>query len=608
MSADDRDLTGQLEIMKRRLEAGGMSRRQVLKVAASAAGTAMAGAAAIAPRGAEAVGGARARRMNALAQTTGEEQVFYNPNINDNPSSFDWNLNLYCNAEVETFAGLLTFNENLEAVGDWAETFTANEDASVWTFSIRPNNTGWSDGTPVTANDFVWSFRRQLDPANGAAYAGFLFDIKYAEQLNTQTPVDDAADPLNGTIPTVEDIGVVALDDWTLEVTCAGPRAYFPQVVAYIAAYPSPQWMVEEYGDRWALGQDIPIVSNGPFKVDNWEYDVKIELSKNEGYWDAERIRLATVVDPIYPAAQNVLLYEEGSGDQRLDWTTLSAADYSRFQEDAELSQQIQPYVYPGIWMLLPQVTVEPFNDLQVRQALSHAIDRSRLETLTNGLVTPAWCMVPAGVFGFLDDPSLQEVQNFDPALAMEMLQGTPYEGGEGWPEVTMYMRADEEIYNADIMANDLVAQLQENIGLEISIQTVPQSNFSEQLFENTWPLVFIRWWYDYPDPNNGYGDMFYSRKASGKRQAWSNDEFDDLVNAGRAEPDTAKRLDVYLQAETVIQQDVGYMPLVYRQDQNVFKPWVRGVPVNNNGYAVPNGNIFVRMLTKAYVEGRPAE
>ncbi|MGH2560719.1 MAG: hypothetical protein ACRDJH_16765, partial [Thermomicrobiales bacterium] len=138
--------------------------------------------------------------------------------------------------------------------------------------------------------------------------------------------------------------------------------------------------------------------------------------------------------------------------------------------------------------------------------------------------------------------------------------------------------------------------------------QTIPQSNFSEQLFQNEWPLVFIRWWYDYPDPNNGYGDMFYSRKASGKRQAWSNDEFDDLVNAGKAEPDQAKRLDIYLQVEKVIQEDVGYMPLVYRQDMNVFKPWIKGVAVNQNGYTVPDGNIYVRMLTKAYIEGRPAE
>jgi oligopeptide transport system substrate-binding protein len=166
-------------------------------------------------------------------------------------------------------------------------------------------------------------------------------------------------------------------------------------------------------------------------------------------------------------------------------------------------------------------------------------------------------------------------------------------------------MRANEEIYNANIMAADIADQLQQNLNMTVSIQEVPQSNFSEQLFENEWQLIFIRWWYDYPDPNNGYGDMFYSRKASGKRQAYSSDAFDDLVEQGKAEPDPEKRLAIYRQAEEVIQTDVGYMPLVYRVDNYVFKPWVKGVAVNQFGQAVPDGNIYVRMLTKVSVEGR---
>jgi ABC-type oligopeptide transport system substrate-binding subunit len=168
-----------------------------------------------------------------------------------------------------------------------------------------------------------------------------------------------------------------------------------------------------------------------------------------------------------------------------------------------------------------------------------------------------------------------------------------------------MWMRANEEIYNAGIMAADIVDQLRTNLNMDVAIQEVPQSNFSEQLFENEWQLIFIRWWMDYPDPNNVYGDMFYSRKSSGKRQAYSSDVFDDLVEQGKAEPDPAKRLEIYRQAEEVIQTDVGYIPLVYRVDNYVFKPWVKGLPVNNFGQAVPDGNIYVRMLTKVSVEGR---
>lgn len=594
-------LEKQLEIMKERLLTAGMNRRDVMKVAAAAAagaGLSVAGA-----KGVGAAGGASRYAMQKFQDT--DEQVIYHYGIAFNPTSFDFNLDLYCGAEETVWAGVVTFDENLNAVGDWAETFAPNEDASVWTFNIRPNNTGWSDGHPVTAHDFVWSWTRQLDPASAAPYAGFLFDIKYAEAFNQQTEYAVEGDPLQGKIPTAEDLGVKAIDDWTLEVTCEGPRGFLPQVLGYTASVPSPRWMVEEHGAQWALGGDIPIVSNGPFKVDNWEYDVKIEMSKNPGFWDAANIKMERVVCPITPAANAVLAFEEGSGDARLDWTPLSGADYQRYLDDPELSTQLSPYVYPGLWMFVPSNGIPPFDKLEVRKAVSHAIDRERLVTITNGLVTPAFCMVPQGVFGYLDDPSLPEIQKYDPEAAIAALAGTEFEGGQNWPEITMWMRANEEIYNADVMANDIADQLQQSLNMTVSIQPVPFDNFSPQLYENIWQLVFIRWWLDYPDPNNTYGDMFYSRKASGKRQAWSNDQFDDLVIAGKSEADPAARLGIYLEAEKVIQEDVGYMPLAFRLDQYVFKPWVKGIPVNAQSYQVPDGNIFIGMNRVTYIEGR---
>lgn len=549
-------------------------------------------------------GVAAAPRRAVRRQELGPDEVFYHFSLFDDPVSFDWNLNLYCNAEVEMASGLLTFDPDLNAIADWAETFTPNDDASVWTFNIRPDNIGWTNGTdtrPVTAQDFVYSWERQLNPANAAAYAGFLFDIKNAEKYNLAEEEIAA-----------EDLGMKALDEWTLEVTMEGPRAYFPQVVGYQASVPSPQWAVEEYGvDEWASG-NVPMWCNGPYKVDTWEHDVVVELSPNEGHWNFENLGFKKVYDPIVPAASAVLTYERGEGIQQLDWVNIPAADLTRYQDDPELAEQLKKYVYPGIWMLVPSNNQEPFqNDevgLKVRRALSHAVDRSRIVELTNGLSTEAYGMVPTGVFGYLDDPEIAEIQKFDPALAMEQLVGTPYEGGQNWPEITMHMRGQEEVYNADLMANDIVAQLQENLGMNVNIQVWPEASWRPELFKNEFQLVWIRWWYDYPDPNNGYGDMFYSQKASGKRQAWSNAEFDDLVNEGKAVADPEARLEVYRQAEKIIQDDVGYMPVVYRVDQYAFKPWVKDVAVNRQGFTVPFGNIYVRMLSDARVEGRPEE
>jgi ABC-type oligopeptide transport system substrate-binding subunit len=382
--------------------------------------------------------------------------------------------------------------------------------------------------------------------------------------------------------------------------------------VGYQAAVPAPQWAVEEYGsDEWASG-NVPLWVNGPFMLDRWEHDVVVELSPNPGHWNFENLHLQKVYDPIIPADATVLSYERGEGDQRLDWVLVPASDLTRFQEDPELAEQLKRYVYPGIWMLVPSNGQEPFqNDeagLQVRRALSHAIDRSRLVELTNGLTIEATGMVPTGVFGYLDDPEISAIQAFDPAIAMEMLVGTPYEGGQNWPEITMHMLGQEEIYNSDLMANDVVAQLQENLGMNVNIQVWPEASWRPELFKNEFQLVWIRWWYDYPDPNNGYGDMFYSQKASGKRQAWSNAEFDDLVNQAKGEPDPEARLAIYKQAEEIIQGDVGYMPIVYRVDQYAFKPWVKDVAVNRQGFTVPLGNIYSRMLSTVRVEGRPEE
>jgi ABC-type oligopeptide transport system substrate-binding subunit len=592
--------------MKERLLSAGVKRRDVLKIAAAATGAAAIGNSFT---GRVSAGPSSALRARMYQPQGADEQAFYHDGQSDNPTSFDFNLNLYCGAPASSVAGLLTFDENLNAAPDWADRWEPNEDASVWTFYIRPDNTGWSDGTPVTAHDFVYSWARQLDPASGAAYAGFLFDVKNAGAFNTGSPITPTAGATPSATPvasiaTAADLGLKAIDDWTFEVTMEGPRGYFPQVAAYIAATPAPRWQIEEYGDRWAIGE-VPIVSAGPFKVETWDQGVSITLVKNPNYWDADNIALETVYYPIHPGANSVLLFEEGSGMQQVDHTILSAADFTRFSEDPEKAELIKPYVYPGTWWMLPQVTMAPFDQIEVRRALSHAIDRDRLATVTNGLVTPAFCMVPPGVYGYLDDPSLQTIQNFDPAVAMEALVGTEFEGGQNWPEMTMYMRANEEQYNADIMANDIVAQIKENLNWDISIQAIPLTNFTAQLNELKWPLVFIRWFYDYPDPNNGYADAFYSKKSSGKRQAWANETFDDLSDQGKAEADPAARLAIYLEAETVIQEDVGYIPLAYRTDMNVFKPFVKGVPVNSDGYTVPDGNIYVRMLNKITIEGR---
>ena len=589
----------QIELLQKRFATVGVDRRTVMKMVGAAAGAAALGGF---------VGELPGRQPQAAAAPeVTPDTTFYSYELFDDPVSFDWNQNLYCNAQTQVNASVLKFDENLVAQPDWAETFTPNADGSVWTFNIRKDNKGWTDGNPVTAHDFVWSWQRQLLPETAAAYSGFLFDIKNAEKLNTsKVEADGTHTAEDGSKITADDIGAKALDDWTLEVTMEGPRAYFPQVVAYQASVPAPKWAVEKYGaDKWASGE-VPLICNGPFKLDKWQHDVLVECSPNEGYWDYENIKIQRLVTPITPSGTEVLAFEKGEGDARLDWVSIGVDNLKRYTEDPELSKLLKKYVYPGIWMLVPSNGIAPFDKLEVRKSLTHAIDRDRLVTLTQNTTSPAYCMVPPGVYGFLDDPKYAENLKFDPKAAVDALKGTEFEGGKNWPEITLHMRGSEDQYSSSLMANDIVAQLKETLGMDAKIQVWTESSWRPELFKNQFQLVWIRWWSDYPDPNNSYGDMFYSRKSSGKRQAWSNEKFDDLVVEGKGVTDPVARLKVYAEAEDVIQEDVGYIPVVYRQDTYAIKPWVKDVPVNKQGYTVMVGNIYTRLTDRVQVEGRP--
>jgi len=535
---------------------------------------------------------ANAATPEASATTTGTrdaEQVLYDSLRSGDPSSHDFNADLYANGVPQIWAGLLNFDENFTPIPDWAERWEPNDDASMWTFYLRKDNTGFSNGDPVTADTFIYSWQRLLKPETKGAYASILFDIKGAEDIN-----------LNGADPST--LGVRAVDDWTLEVDMVGPRGMFPTIVAYYACVPTHPESAEKGGnftDPAEVGG--PVVSNGPYTLVNWEHDVTCDVVKNPNYWEAGNIALEKVYNRIVPAEQGLLPYEAGD----LDWAVVPGADLPRVQTDAELSTQLQKWVEPLIWKLLPQVTVAPFDDIRVRRALSHAIDRERINTVTNGGGDPAFCLVPPGLFGYLgDDPTIREIQKFDPEMALEQLKGTEYEGGKNWPEITMILRNEANL-NAPVMAEDIAAQLNETLGMDVKIQMMDFQAFRDLLFTNTPQLVFIRWYYDYPDPNNGYFDMFYSNKDSGKRQAWSNQEFDDLCVQGKQEVDLEKRREVYRQAEKIMQDEVAYIPVVYRNAYDVYKPWVKGVPASKQGFTMPNGNIFVRMWNTAYIEGR---
>jgi oligopeptide transport system substrate-binding protein len=563
-----------------RSQAAGVSRRSFVKVAAALAA---------------ALGGGWRSETSAARGTPGSpgeelasEQVVRvggGGYFSRDPSSHDFSKDQFGGGHPALFAGLLRFNADFEAVPDLAMRVEPNAGNSVWTFHLR-RDSKWSDGAPCTAHDFVWSWLRKLDPASAAPYASFLYDVRNAEAFN------------KGGVTDRTQVGLRARDDYTLEVSLEGPRSYFPVLTAFLALLPAYRPAVEKYGDKWT--EAAHIVCNGPFVLDSWERGHRFVLKRNPHYYGARDVRLDRVIVPIIPLASGLLPFE----NDEVDFSLVPSGDVSRALRDPRLKGQILRYPRPQTWYLIPQVTRSPFDQLQVRQAVSHVIDRKAVARVANGYAIPADSMIPPGSPGHIDDPRIAQIQRFDPRAALAALKGTPFEGGKNWGSIVMSMR--EQGDGARPMAEAVQAMLLEYLNMRCELEVLDPKIFHQRLWKHDFQLVWIRWSMDYPDPHNEYFDTFYGGGSpDSKRQAWVNRGFDALVESARGESDKAKRLSLYRRAEEILQRDVGYVPVTWGTPYAALKPWVKGVPKNRLGEIVVDSNIYIDMLAHLYVVKR---
>jgi oligopeptide transport system substrate-binding protein len=565
----------QLDLLEQRLAGVGVDRRTFLRIAAALA--------ALGPAG------FNARPASAAPKLAPGEKLAKDQTLRmggggwwqNDPSSHDFNKDLYCTGVPSLWAGLMKCTADFEPVPYVASKVTPNADGSVWTFAIRKDSK-WSDGSPCTARDFEYSWKRQLDPATAAPYSSFLYDIKNAEAFNKKQVTDPGQ------------VGVKAKDEWTLEVTLEGPRGYFPVLTAYLAALPGHKASIEKFGDKWTEAANI--VCNGPFVLETWDHNKVMVLRKNKHFFNAKDITLDKVVIPIIPVASGALPYE----NNELDLTSLQTADLKRLQDNPRTGKEVFRYPFPGTWYLLPQVTKPPFDNIKVRRAVAHAIDRENVVRVSQGFAIPAHAMIPPGFPGALDDKKTRDLQRFDQKLAMSMLKGTPFEGGRNWPKITLTMR--EEAYGAKPLAEAVQAVLLEHLNMKTDLEVLEQRVFRERLWNQSLQFVWIRWFMDYPDPHNEYFDTFYGKKTTGKRQAWVNDAFDKELEAGRDTRDAKKRMQHYAKAEDILQTEVGYVPVAWVVRYAAAKPNVRGFEKNRQGELVVQGNIYFDMLAHLYM------
>ncbi len=520
----------------------------------------------------------------------------FNSYVDNDPSSFDFNKDLYAAGSATIWQGLLRFDPDFNICAGDAESYTIGQNGAQYTFKLN-SKAAFSNGDPVTAQTYIDAWTRQLDPATAASYAGFLLDIKNAESFNSTKGA------------TAKDLGLRAVDPQTLEVTLERPAGYFPILAAYIAAVPSHKPSIDKFGEKWTEPSvtGAPIVSNGIFVLTKWERGKGYTLVQNDKYATGPKPLLKTINFTVVAPTAGLAPYEGGNLDRR-GFEGIPAGEIPRLTSDAQLKTQVNRHSQSGLWYLVPEVDKPPFdgpNGLKVRQAIQKAINREQLTKVIQNLGEPAYSLIAPDLPFHIDpkkNPEFKNAVDFNPDAAKKLLDGTPYAGGKGWPKITMSQR--DQGATPKTAAEFIQKSLKDNLGMDIEFDIKPTTAFNAPMFARQYQLIFLRWYMDYPDPANFYKDVFNSRKASGKRQAWSNAKYDDLIVTAGAEPDPEKRAQLYRDCEKILLIDEAvYTPLYYGYQITLFKPRVGGVPKTQAGVPQPDGNLFVDQYRTLYIK-----
>ncbi len=474
--------------------------------------------------------------------------------IGNEPPTLDWTLatdSVSFNILTNLMEGLTQYNANLEAVPAVAERWEFSKDGKTITYYLR-GDVLWSDGQPVTAEDFEYSWKRLLNPTTAAQYAYFLFDIENAYEYNS------------GLIKDASEVGVRALSPRVLEVRLKKPVVYFPSITTFMVTFPQRKDIVEKFGDHWT--DPDKIVTNGPFKLAEWHHEYKLVLAANERFYEG-RPALDTVLAYVIKERTTALtLYET----DELEIVELPPVAIPHFRDHPEYSSlpQLRGYYY-GI-----NVTKPPFDNKLVRRAFAHAVDRSRLPLLLKGGELPTSSWIPKGMFGY--NPNIGA--KFDPEKARSLLAEAGYVNGKDFPKITaMYNTNDTN----RLIAEFLQAQWKKYLKVSIELESQEWKVFLSRLQVDP-PQVFrLGWGADFPDPDN-FMNLFITTSGNNRLQ-WSNARYDELVALGATLHDPEERLDVYNEAQRILTEtDAAMIPLFVSTQNLLIKPHVNGLEMNS--------------------------
>ncbi|EIX1534673.1 oligopeptide ABC transporter substrate-binding protein OppA [Cronobacter sakazakii] len=475
------------------------------------------------------------------------------------------------NINRDLFEGLLVTDVEGHPSAGVAEKWE-NKDFKVWTFHLR-KDAKWSNGEPVTAQDFVYSWQRLADPKTASPYESYL-------QYGHITNIDD----IIAGKKTATDLGVKAIDDHTLEVTLSEPVPYFYKLLVHSSMSPVPKAVVEKFGEKWT--QPANIVSNGAYKLKSWVVNERIVLERNTNYWDNAKTVINEVTYlPISSEVTDVNRYRSGEID--MTYNNMPIELFQKLKKEIPKEVHVDPYLCTYYYEINNQKA--PFNDPRVRTALKLGLDRDIIvNKVKNQGDLPAYGYTPPYTDGakFTEPAWFKMTQEQRNAEAKKLLAEAGYTADKPLTFDLLYNTSDLH----KKLAIAAASIWKKNLGVNVKLENQEWKTFLDTRHQGNFDVARAGWCADYNEPTSFLNTMLSN--SSNNTSHYKSDAFDKVMQETLQVSDEGQRSELYNKAEQQLDKDSVIVPVYYYVNARLVKPWVGGYTGKD-----PLDNVYVKNL-----------
>lgn len=464
--------------------------------------------------------------------------------------------------QMALFEGLVSEDPvDLHPVPGVAESWDISDDGTVYTFHFR--DAKWSNGDPITAEDFVLSYKRALTPKLANEYASMLFHVVNAREF------------YGGEIDDFEQVGFKALDDKTLEIKLNNSVPFFLSLLNHHSWYPVHIPTIEKYGGvddrRNTWTRPGRFVGNGSFVLEEWRINNVLVVRKNPNYWDADRVRLNRIF--FYPIESYDTEERAFRAGQVHKTEKLPLAKIPRYMaSDAKLPEEkrvLMSTPYLGTYHYMFNTSLPGMDNPKVRRALNLAIDREAIvKNVTQGGEVAAFSFVPPNCAGYNSRHKIE----YNIAKAKQLMAEAGYPNGEGFPEYSILYNTNEA---HKTIAEAIQQMWKKNLGINCKLENQEWKVYLNSKTEGDFQMVRFGWIGDYNDPNTFL--ELYTKESGNNNSQWWSDEYDRLLLEAGKEGDQEKRYAIMQEAEKILLEELPIMPIYYYMTTYLIDPRVKG-------------------------------